>query len=253
MRTEAEQIVKVLAEIVPDGGADLNPQALAHAQAIRGEIVPRLEANELTARAWQAFQQSAQAAALIPAVQLLLGVDAALAARLDAQLQAYRQAQAAGKQETRTVTASGERSVAIGGDARENEFNTGDQVDTGGGAYIGGGVTVNGGDFVGRDKIVQQATDAVALAQAFGELYARIQQLPQAQRTQARQEVATLQQEVAAQGQQVSESFVRERLRNLQRMAPDILDVVLATFANPVAGAGMVIKKIAEKMKSEAG
>jgi hypothetical protein len=34
-------------------------------------------------------------------------------------------------------------------------------------------------------------------------------------------------------------------------MAPDILDVVLATFANPVAGAGMVIKKIAEKMKAD--
>jgi hypothetical protein len=61
-----------------------------------------------------------------------------------------------------------------------------------------------------------------------------------------------LQQEVTAQGEQVSESFVRERLRNLQRMAPDILDVVVATFANPVAGAGMVIKKIAGKMKAEA-
>jgi hypothetical protein len=253
MTTEAEQIVKVLAEIVPDGGAALNPQALAHAQAIRGEVVPRLEANELTAQAWQTFQQSAQAAALIPAVQLLLGVDAALAARLDALLQAYQQAQQpVGKQETRTVTASGERSVAIGGDARDNEFNMGNRIDTGGGAYIGGGVTVSGGDFVGRDKIVQQATDAVALAQAFGELYARIQQLPPAQRTQAQQEITTLQQEVTAQGEQVSESFVRERLRNLQRMAPDILDVVVATFANPVAGAGMVIKKIAGKMKAEA-
>jgi hypothetical protein len=32
-------------------------------------------------------------------------------------------------------------------------------------------------------------------------------------------------------------------------MAPDILDVVIATIANPLAGLGLVSKKIAEKAK----
>jgi hypothetical protein len=273
MTTEAEQIVKVLAEIVPDGGAALNPQALAHAQAIRGEVVPRLEANELTAQAWQTFQQSpqAQAAGLIPAVQLLLGADAALAARLDALLQAYQQAQS-GKQETRTTTASGERSIAIGGDARDNEFNMGNRIDTGGGAYIGGKVNTGGGAFTGRNSyniqgdgnvigehssstvIKQQGADVEALARAFAAFYTAIQRkpdLPPEDKEDLRAELEEVETELQ-QGEEAREGFIRRRLRNIERMAPDIYDVVLATFANPVAGLGMVAKKVAEKMKAEA-
>ena len=37
----------------------------------------------------------------------------------------------------------------------------------------------------------------------------------------------------------------------IQRIAPDILDVVMATIANPAAGFGMVAKKVAEKMGKE--
>jgi len=258
MTTEAEQIVNVLAEVVSDEGAALNPQALAQARAIQGEIVPRLEANDLTARAWQTFQQSpqAQAAGLIPAVQLLLGANAALAARLDALLRAYQQAQQpASKQETRTVTASGERGIAIGRDARDNEFNMGDRIDTGGGAYVRGNVTTKGGDFVGRDKITQQGADAGALARAFAAFYQAVQQqpdLPPEDKADARAELQEVEAELRK-GAEADEGFIRRRLRNLQRMAPDIYDVVLTTFANPLAGLGMVAKKIAEKMQAEAG
>lgn len=34
-------------------------------------------------------------------------------------------------------------------------------------------------------------------------------------------------------------------------MAPDILDVVVATLGNPLAGIGGAVKKIAEKAKEE--
>lgn len=47
-------------------------------------------------------------------------------------------------------------------------------------------------------------------------------------------------------------SFLERRLRNVGRMAPDILDVVLATLGNPSAGFGMVVKKVAEKIRAEA-
>jgi hypothetical protein len=53
-------------------------------------------------------------------------------------------------------------------------------------------------------------------------------------------------------GEQADETFIQRRLRNVKRMAPDILDVVLTTFANPVLGMGMVAKKVAEKMKADA-
>ena len=57
--------------------------------------------------------------------------------------------------------------------------------------------------------------------------------------------------EIAAEdqkGEDADESFIARRLRNIQRIAPDILDVVMATIANPAAGFGMVAKKVAEKM-----
>ena len=49
----------------------------------------------------------------------------------------------------------------------------------------------------------------------------------------------------------VDESFVSRRLRNIGRMAPDILDVILATITSPAAGLGLVGKKIAEKVKEK--
>jgi hypothetical protein len=52
-------------------------------------------------------------------------------------------------------------------------------------------------------------------------------------------------------GEQADESGMMRHLRNVGRMAPDILDVVVATLANPAAGLGMVAKKIAQKMADE--
>jgi hypothetical protein len=245
MTKQAEQIVNVLAEINEEP-QQIAPQALASAQAIRAEIVPQLKSNPAYAPLWQAFraQPQEQKPVLAGIVQVLIQTDPALDARLQALLQQYQ--------------------VATQG--------TGQQINTGGGAYIGGNVDTGGGTFTGRDSyhvegvgnvigdnvtntvIQQQGTDAVALAQAFGELYARVQQdqqLSEAEQAAAQKEIAALQQAATAQGEQVTEGFVHTRLQNLQRMAPDILDVVLATFANPVAGAGMVIKKIAEKMKAD--
>jgi|GEM_PF-1028969 len=51
--------------------------------------------------------------------------------------------------ETRTVTASGERSVAIGGNVQGSTIVTGNQINTGGGAHIGGNVSTGGGAFYG--------------------------------------------------------------------------------------------------------
>lgn len=54
-------------------------------------------------------------------------------------------------------------------------------------------------------------------------------------------------------GDQVDESFLARRLRNIKRIAPDILDVVVATIANPLAGFSLIAKKVAEKSKESAG
>ncbi len=52
-------------------------------------------------------------------------------------------------------------------------------------------------------------------------------------------------------GPEANEGFLAQRLRNVKRIAPDILDVVIATIANPAAGFSMIAKKVAEKMKQE--
>ncbi len=153
------------------------------------------------------------------------------------------------------------------------------KIDTGGGAYIGGSVNTGGGDFVGRDKIVSTGERGVAIGgnvsnstivtgdhntvgstvtlrqehiQQIFEAIDRHPSLSETDKADLKAEVQDLETE-DAKGEQADEAFIARRLRNIQRMAPDILDVVLATLVNPVAGFGMVAKKVAGKIRAEAG
>lgn len=60
------------------------------------------------------------------------------------------------------------------------------------------------------------------------------------------QNVAQVVQE-AQKGKEADPGRIQRLLNTLNAMAPDILDVVLATIANPLAGLGLVAKKIAQK------
>ncbi|MGC9400721.1 MAG: hypothetical protein ACP5HM_16545 [Anaerolineae bacterium] len=247
MTKQAEQIVNVLAEMTEEP-QQIAPQAMASAQAVHAEIVPRLEERPTYADLWQDFQAQPQEQKPVLAgiVQVLIQTDPALKARLQALLQQYQAAtQGAGR-----------------------------QVNTGGGAYVGGSVEVTHGDFVGRDKrtttitgdgnvvgdhssstvIKQQGADAASIARAFADVYTAVQQqpdLPPQDKADVQAELEEVETELQK-GEAANEGFIRRRLRNVQHMAPDIYDVVLATFANPVAGLGLVAKKIAEKMKADA-
>jgi hypothetical protein len=66
-----------------------------------------------------------------------------------------------------------------------------------------------------------------------------------------RTEIEELRQELGKKGK-ANEGSLMRRLRNIGRMAPDILEVTLATIANPIAGFGVIAKKVAEKAKAEA-
>jgi len=52
-------------------------------------------------------------------------------------------------------------------------------------------------------------------------------------------------------GPESNEGFLAQKLRNVRRIAPDILDVAIATIANPAAGFGTIAKKVAEKVRNE--
>jgi len=135
-----------------------------------------------------------------------------------------------------------------------------------GGAY--------GGDFVEGDQIVHAERGGIAIGGSvshstlntgfggaagsdlhvyFVPIYERIRQadLPAADRVDLQAEVQELEAETAK-GNQADESFLARRLRSIRRMAPEILEVILATLSSPAAGFSMVVRKVAEKMKAEA-
>ncbi len=246
-----QEIIQVIGEIVPDNGAALErqhgAQALTVAREMQTALVPRLMENPAYAPLWQQFQAAPQqmAPALAGVLQVLLAADAALARRLDELLAQYRRVAAP-------------------------VSNT--AIHTGGGAYIGGDVTVSGGDFTGRDSVTisgdgnvvgdhsratvikQAGADPAAIARAFQTLYQAIEARPNTppqDKADLQAEVKELEQEVAR-GDKADENFLARRLRNIGRMAPDLLEVALTTFTNPLAGLGTAARKIAEKMKREA-
>ena len=186
---------------------------------------------------------------LVAALETLFHADVALAQRLDALLAEYRQA-------PRPAGAS-----TIVTDSR--------RIDTGGGAYIDGNVDV-GGDFVGRDSVsitgdgnvvgdhssatvIKTQTGTGEVEKLFARLLADLEartDLPPADKEDVAVELDEVQAEVAK-GERADEGLLARRLRNIGRMAPDILDVVLTTLANPVAGVAMVARKVAQRMKAE--
>lgn len=218
MNEQAQTIVKLL----------LGPAGPGAIQKLEGEIVPALEANPLTKPVWRDFRADPQNAAadLAAALGLLLRADAALAQRLDALLAELRQA-APG------ITA--------------------------GGSVIEGNLTVGaGGKFAGHDikeEIHTWINQPVSTNTFFqSDLYRKVEenpQLPAEDKADVKEDLQAVEQELAK-GEQADEAFILRRLRNIRRMAPEILEVALATFASPPAGFAMIAAKIAKKMQEPA-
>jgi hypothetical protein len=127
-------------------------------------------------------------------------------------------------------------------------------IDTGGGAYTGGDVNTGGGKFVGRDDYATTGASAAEMAQAFETIYAAIQARPNTSPTDKadlKAEVKEVQAQVA-QGEAADQNHLARRLRNIRRMAPDILDVMVDTLASPAQGIATAIRKVMLKAKEEA-
>jgi len=242
MSVKAQEIVNVLAEVVPEGGATLAPAAREKAQVIQAEIVPRLEANPLTAQAWHGFQADPQsgAAILASALQLLLAADVALAQKLELLIAAYNQA------------------------ARPTGGTT-STINTGGGAYIGGGVTTSGGDFVGRDKVqitgdgnvvgdhssatvIQQSNDMASVAAIFEKALTLAKQQPVEVREDVEAAVETAKEE-AEKGEGADKSLLNKALDVLLDKGPDVLELVLDAILNPGTAAGKGAKMLAKQAR----
>jgi len=122
-----------------------------------------------------------------------------------------------------------------------------------GGSVVGGDVTVKQGAFVGRDKIDirSSSTEVQALFQPIYWAIDERPNTPPSDKADLKAEVKEVETE-AGKGEKADENFLSRRLRNIGRMAPDILEVVMATLKNPAAGLGLVASKVAKKAE-EAG
>jgi hypothetical protein len=117
-------------------------------------------------------------------------------------------------------------------------------VQTGGGAYIGGDVSV-GGDFVGRDST------AVSFPQVY-EMIEASRTIPADEKSRVKDCVKDVEEELEDGGETPNEGFLARRFKNIARIAPDIIDVMISAAANPAAGITSAAQKIA-KRAAEAG
>lgn len=117
-------------------------------------------------------------------------------------------------------------------------------------------------NFAGRDMVsIKTSTglDATEIQSLFDKIYTAIEAGNGASPSDKDdikaevQEIELIVTEAATKAQPIDETFLARRFRNIARMAPDILDVVVATISNPLAGLGVAAKKIAEKAKEEVG
>jgi hypothetical protein len=148
-----------------------------------------------------------------------------------------------------------------------------------GGLQIGGDVRITRGDFIGGDKNVRVDKGAVFVGgDAHGshivtgnrnqitnqelrrdDLFAEILEKIEQRSSTSAEDKADLKANVAEikaeteKEEQADPSFLARQLRNIQRIAPDIAEVVLATLANPMAGFAAIVKNVAGHAQKFAG
>jgi hypothetical protein len=120
---------------------------------------------------------------------------------------------------------------------------------------VSGTVQVAGGDI----HTFQSNTELsiAEMGRLFDQVYVKIDTYPMtspATKEDIKAEVQEIQEkatEAAKGNRKMDEGMLSRKFRSITRMAPDILDVVVATLANPLAGLGIAAKKIAEKAKEK--
>lgn len=119
-----------------------------------------------------------------------------------------------------------------------------------GGVIVGGSVT--GSIITGKQSQVMQDQQANEIAAAFAKIQAALTTLPlnPAQKLVAEATISAMKTE-AQKGEQAEESTVHDWLSTLLQMAPDIGEVAIQTFLNPIHGLSVAFRKVAEKARDQ--
>lgn len=118
-----------------------------------------------------------------------------------------------------------------------------------GGINIKGNVNIKG-KVAGRDIIEKNVTNTNI---SFAPVYQALKKnttIPQKTKKVVEDSVKQIEEEVKK-GDAAKASFIQQRLENIQKMAPDIAEVMIATLQNPAAGVGLAVKKILTKLQVE--
>jgi hypothetical protein len=115
---------------------------------------------------------------------------------------------------------------------------------------IGG--DVKGGNIVlgNNNKISNQTVHVAPLFETVYQAVEASASLSPPEKADVKAELEDIQ--TALEEPQPNEGFLLRRFRNLQRMAPEIVEVAFETLKNPIGGVAEVVKRVAKKMAEEA-
>jgi hypothetical protein len=121
------------------------------------------------------------------------------------------------------------------------------------GAAIGPGASVQAQNIAGGDVHID--IDAKQIVNAFTHIYAAIEakSFPSETMAQEVREAIEIIEAENEKGEKANEKVIRLSFRILIMMAPDIRDVAVATFTNPLLEVSTAVKKAAEKTRMEIG
>jgi hypothetical protein len=159
-------------------------------------------------------------------------------------------------------TAVGERGVYVGGNVG-GSINSGDRHvhgdQVGGDKITVGDISSSSGVAIGRGATTtvtnyQRGEDVEALAAAFAHLHQTVSEsaATAAQKAIAQQALEKLDQE-ARKGEAADEAEVQQWFQVLTTMLPDIAEVAVDTFLNPIKGVSTVFRKIAARAREQRG
>jgi hypothetical protein len=125
--------------------------------------------------------------------------------------------------------------------AQPGSITTGDV--SGVGIAIGHGASATG----------TQGLSGSEVASLFAAVYRQVDELPDSADKDAVAETVHAVEQEAAKGDDADPDKVEGWLRRLAGLAPDVLEVTLATIVNPVAGVTLAVRKAAERVRAEFG
>ena len=140
--------------------------------------------------------------------------------------------------------------------ARKNSKSQKKNNSLGANIEIGGNVDTGGGDISGgniaKGNVSMYHASEMRISEVnnlFQPIYDKLNHLPKLlpkNRRILQKNVVEIQYEVSK-GKKADKGFIESRLANIAHMAPDILEIVISTLANPIIGLRDLVNKIAEK------